>query len=78
MVHQDELEEQLAYNFSQIAPEVIDNEYIVLGTIEKKIWQEGLRRERPLVEMLEHTADFKRVYHLGYEPGGWYPSDQTP
>src|SRR5215510_10843446 len=36
MLHQDELEEQLAYNFSQLAPEVVGNEYLVMGTIEKK------------------------------------------
>src|SRR5208283_5214355 len=43
MVHQDELEAELAQSFSQIAPEVIGNEYMVLGTIEKKVWQEGLQ-----------------------------------
>ncbi len=77
MAHQDELEAELAQNFSRIAPEVIGNEYMVLGTIEKKIWQKGLKGEaQPLEEMLKHMADFKNVYDLAYEPGGWYPDDQ--
>ena len=38
MAHQDELEAQLAHSFSQIAPEFIGNEYLVLGTIDKKVW----------------------------------------
>ncbi len=79
MVHQDELEVQLAHSFSQLAPDVIGNEYLVLGTIEKKVWQEGLSgKGQPLAEMLQHVAQFKRYYNLEYEPGGWYPADQGP
>lgn len=79
MVHQDELEAKLAQSFSQIAPEVIGNEYMVLGTIEKKVWQEGLQgRGKQLAAMLQHVADFKNVYDLKYEPGRWYPANEGP
>jgi hypothetical protein len=51
----------------------------VLGTIEKKIWQEGLGGHgKPLAEMLKYVADFKHQYGLEYEPGGWYPVTQEP
>jgi hypothetical protein len=77
MVHQDELESQLAHSFSQLAPEVIGNEYLVLGTVEKKVWQEGLKGSgKQLDEMLKHVADFKKVFDLHVEPGGWYPIDR--
>ena len=79
MVHQGELEAQLAHSFSQIAPEVIGNDYMVLGTIEKKVWQEGLQgRGKQVAEMLNHVADFKKEYDLEYEPGGWYPVTREP
>ena len=79
MVHQDELEAELAYNFERVAPDVVGNEYMVLGTIEKKVWKEGLNgKSRPLVEMLKYVADFKRYYDLGYEPGVWYPDGKEP
>ena len=79
MVHQDELEAQLTHSFSQIAPEVIGNEYMVLGTIAKKVWQEGLGgRGQELAKALQHVADFKKYYNLEYEPGGWYPANQGP
>jgi hypothetical protein len=72
MVHQDELEAQLAHSFSQIA-----NEYLVLGTIDKKVWKEGLAGDGgQLGEMLKHMADFKRVLNLEVEPGGWYPAER--
>jgi hypothetical protein len=77
MAHQDELEAQLEHSFSQIAPEVIGNEYLVLGTVDKKVWQEGLAGSGgDLGEMLKHMADFKRVLKLGVEPGGWYPAER--
>jgi hypothetical protein len=74
MVHRDELEEQLAHSLTQMAPKAVGNEYLVLGTIEKKVWREGLRgSEKQPAAILKHVADFKNVYELEYEPGGWYP-----
>ncbi|MGE0827537.1 MAG: hypothetical protein AB7G75_36165 [Candidatus Binatia bacterium] len=77
MAHQDEIETQLAYSFSQLAPEVVGNEYLVLGTVEKKFWQEGLQgKGQQTSDMLKHLADFKKVLTLHVQPGGWYPADQ--
>ncbi len=77
MVHQDELEAELSHSFSKIAPEFIGNEYLVIGTVKKKVWKKGLERSGSgLGEMLKHIADFKRVYDLHVEPGGWYPADE--
>jgi hypothetical protein len=76
MMHQDELEAELAYSFSKFAPEVIGNEYLVLGTIEKRVWQQGVKGEETEAGgILKHVADFKKVYDLEYDPGGWYPAD---
>lgn len=60
MVHQKELEAELACGLSQMAPKAIGKDYLVLGTIEKKIWQQGLGSSgTPIAEMLKHVADFK-------------------
>ena len=77
MVHQDELEAQLAYSFSKIAPEIIGNEYLVIGTVEKSVWKKGLEGSgNEIRDMLKHIADFKRVYDLHVEPGGWYRDEE--
>jgi hypothetical protein len=77
MAHQDELETQLAYSFSKIAPEVIGNEYLVIGTVEKKEWKKGVGgRGSELGEMQKHIADFKNVYDLNIEAGWRYPRDE--
>jgi hypothetical protein len=77
MVQRAELEAELARGVSQRAPQVIGNDYLVVGTMEKKIWREGLEGEaKPLAGMLKHVADFKHQYELDYKPGGWYPATQ--
>lgn len=77
MMHQDELEAELTFSFSTLAPEVIGNEYLVVGTIEKRVWEKGIKGEAPEVgNVLKHVADFKKVYDLEYDPGGWYPADE--
>jgi hypothetical protein len=77
MLHQHELEEQLAHAFSERAPHAVGSKYLVMGTIEKKVWQTGLQGEgKPTNEMLKHLADFKKVLTLHLQPAGWYPADR--
>jgi hypothetical protein len=76
MVHQHELEAQLAYRFSRHAPDVIGKDYMVLGTVDKKVWQSSLQgKSQELGEILKHVADFKKYYDLKVDPGGWFPAD---
>jgi hypothetical protein len=54
-------------------------DYLVLGTIEKKIWREGLESlGKPIAEMLKHVADFKHQYDLRCKLGGWNPVTAEP
>jgi hypothetical protein len=77
IAHQDELEAQLAHSLAAIAPEKIGKDYLVLGTLDKKVWREGLEGSgQPLGDALDHLADFKKVLSLHYEPGGWMPANK--
>jgi hypothetical protein len=74
IAHQDELEGELAMSMTKIAPHAIGRDYLVLGTMDKKVWQQGLHApSRPLADMMEHVADFKRHLDLKVE-GGWGPA----
>jgi hypothetical protein len=75
IAHQDELEAELVAHFEQLQPELIGNDYLVVGTVERKVWHEGLNQPQNLVQVLPHTADFKKFVEIEYEPGGWYPAD---
>jgi hypothetical protein len=69
MVHRKELEAELARGLSRMAPEMIAKDFLVLGTIEKKIWKQGLGSPgKPIADMLKHVADFKHHYKLKYKP----------
>ena len=71
IVHQDELEAELTQSFSRLAPDVIGNDYLVLGTVDKTVWRQGLEgRGQALDDALKHVADFKKVLELHVEPGG--------
>jgi hypothetical protein len=77
IVHQDELEQQLAYAYSRRAPEVIGNKYLVLGTVDPKDWKEGLTQPAEIRGMLDRHHPFKEelVVHTS---GGWQPIDAPP
>jgi hypothetical protein len=75
IAHQDDLEHVMAETFSKSQPDVIGNQYFVIGTVEKKAWQEGMIQPMKLEDIRDHTADIKAYMALGYEPGGWSPPD---
>jgi hypothetical protein len=64
IAHQEELEGELAYQFSQRLPEVVGNPYLVLGVVERRTWQKGMRERLAWEELLEQTADIKQHMEL--------------
>jgi hypothetical protein len=75
VAHQDELEAELAHSLAKFAPEAVGSEYLVLGTMDKKVWKQGLHgADLQLADSLDHVAQFKRVLDLKIEGGGWGPA----
>lgn len=73
MVHKDELEAELAHKFERLKPNVIGNDYFILGTVDKKFWEKGLEdKSLGFEELKKHTADIKEYMDLHVEPGGWF------
>ena len=74
--HQDEIEGFLAQLFMESAPEVIGNDYLVVGTVERKDWRRGLAKPLTSAEMLAALHDFKD--HLNFKPAPrWEYSGST-
>lgn len=61
IAHQDQVAVQLAAHFATINPQLIGNSYLVLGTVDKAEWRQGMQGELSTEEMLEHLHDFKEV-----------------
>jgi hypothetical protein len=77
MVHQDELEHELVLALEPRAPDVIGNEYMVFGTVDKKLWRKRLKSGGGEIgDILNHAADFKKELNLEYDPGGWRPGTE--
>ena len=49
-------------------------EYLVLGTVEPRVWRRGLHHSVSIDEVIEHMADFKTYLQVDFTPGGWYPN----
>jgi hypothetical protein len=54
---------------------VQDPEYVVLGTIDRRVYRRGLSGGASLDDVKEHMADFKSYWKVGVTPAGWYPND---
>ena len=77
IAHQDELESVLASMFSQRAPEVVGNEFFVLGTVQTKAWRKGIEDPSSLSDIREHMADIKRYMEVKHEPPRWVFTGET-
>jgi hypothetical protein len=70
IAHRDEIEGHLHRLFSERAPEVIGNDYMVMGTTERAYWKEGITKPHLPPETLANLHGFKE--YLNFErTGGW-------
>jgi hypothetical protein len=76
IAYQDELESLLAAMFQQRDPSVIGNDYLVIGTVDRQAWREGLQQPKSVADMLPFVADFKDYRKIEQEPGGRVPAEQ--
>ena len=58
------MEQFLAAFFTEQKPEVVGNDYLVLGTLDRPAWKRGTLQPMALQEMLEALHDFKGVVTL--------------
>ena len=79
VAHKFELEHLLYQYFSQTQPDAVGNSYLILGTVEKKVWREGYKDPQKLLDFRSATSDFKTYFaDLRLTCGGYYHVDQEP
>ena len=77
--HQQDLEAQLVIAMEQQGtPELIGNEYLVLGTLDMETWRAGMKGERQLMvaNLTDYMHDFKHVLKLEIT-GGWMSAEKA-
>ena len=73
IAHQDELEAWLAAFFGEYRPEMVGNDYLVVGTEDRKDWQRGVHTPLSTQEALEYLHDF--IEYVRFEPAPrWGPA----
>lgn len=50
--------------------------YLILGTVEPRVWRGGVAGGISLDAMVQHMSDFKAYMKVEFTPGGWYPANQ--
>ncbi len=59
-----------------VNPEVIGNEYLTFGVVERKDWREGNKGKIHPSEIIDRTYIFKDVLDFELMPLGWYPTEK--
>jgi hypothetical protein len=70
-----EIEPLMAATFIQTNPQIVGNNYIVIGTVDKKDWKEGDKNLLSPSEMIGRVYIFKDVWNFEVIPAGWYPNE---
>lgn len=69
-----EIESLMAARFSQENPQLMGNNYLVMGTIERQDWKQGNQGSLSPSEIIERMFVFKDQWHFEVIPAGWYPN----
>lgn len=76
ILHQDKVEELLAATLMGSNPDVIGNDYLVIGTVERKGWREAQKNPYGLKSTLDYLHDFREYVTFELENYGWGPADE--
>ena len=58
----------------KVNPNVIGNDYLAIGVVDRKVWKEGNNGKLDSAKMLDSAYLFKDVLKFELIPGGWYPA----
>lgn len=76
IAHKNEIEDLLVKIFQERGPQIVGNDYTIIGTIEKSAWKQGVQKPLDFQNMPEHLHDFNQVlkFELTTNVGGQEPS----
>jgi hypothetical protein len=70
------IEHLMAMSFSQVRPEIMGNEYLVMGTLDRKDWREGNKSQLDPDEIRKRIYIFKDVLNFKVIPAQWVPKNK--
>ncbi|RKY10624.1 MAG: hypothetical protein DRP56_00495 [Planctomycetota bacterium] len=76
VARQSEIESLMIDCLEEMNPEVIGNDYLTLGVVDRKDWKEGCNRELDSAETLDRAYFFKDMLTFELIPAGWYRQEK--
>ncbi len=74
-----EIEHLLTEMCRDKAPAVIGNQYLIIGTVEKKAWRDGMKKPMGMLDALKHLSDFAKYFaELRCTRPGYYREGEKP
>ena len=75
ILHQDKVETLLVLSFEDRNPDIVGNDYLIIGTVERSYWRKASTKGGTYQELMDNLHDFKK--HVQFEVHhGWMPDNQ--
>lgn len=74
IAHQAEIEQLLSALLSR---RIDSQKFMVLGTVDRRVWRGGLAHPVSLDAVTKHMADFTAYMRVDFTPAGWYPRESA-
>jgi hypothetical protein len=58
-----------------LIPQLSQNDYLVMGTLERQDWHQGNQGSLPPSEIANRMYIFKDIWDFEVIPAGWYPAE---
>ena len=58
-----------------LIPQLSENNYFVMGTMDRKDWVQGDQGSLSPIEIMKRMYEFKKEWSFKVIPAGWYPAD---
>lgn len=69
----DDVESMMAERIGRERPQLVGNDYLVFGTLERKDWMDGQKLEMSPRELMNRVYVFRDTWTFEIVPGGWFP-----
>lgn len=73
ILHQDVVEDLIARTFTTLNPDIIGNDYLIMGTLDRKIWLAVQEDPHSYDLVFDNLHVFKNVVKFEPEHYGWVP-----
>lgn len=70
-----EIESMMVRKFEMVKPEIIGNDYLVIGVVDKSNWNLVKNMKMTSKDLLDSAYIFKDVLNFEIIPGGWVPPE---